>query len=191
MTGSHLDSVPDGGGFDGALGVVTALAAVDLLQEKSFHPERSVVLAVFTEEEGARFGVPCLGSRLLTGAIDPDAARALTDTGGITLAEAMAAAGHDPACSAPATTCWRTSARSSNCTSSRAARWPPWAPPSAWPKASGRTAGGGSTFEGRADHAGTAQLADRRDPMLPYAHAPSSPPGPPPRSMARWPRSAR
>ena len=75
VTGSHLDSVPDGGGFDGALGVVTALAAVDLLQEKSFHPERSVVLAVFTEEEGARFGVPCLGSRLLTGAIAPDAAR--------------------------------------------------------------------------------------------------------------------
>ena len=102
VTGSHLDSVPDGGGFDGALGVVTALAAVDLLQEKSFHPERSVVLAVFTEEEGARFGVPCLGSRLLTGAIGPDAARGLTDTGGTTLAEAMAAAGHDPARPRPA-----------------------------------------------------------------------------------------
>ena len=51
MTGSHLDSVPDGGGFDGALGVVTALAAVDLLKAKPFHPERAVVLAAFTEEE--------------------------------------------------------------------------------------------------------------------------------------------
>ena len=56
VTGSHLDSVPDGGGFDGALGVVTALAAVDLLKAKPFYPERSVVLAAFTEEEGARFG---------------------------------------------------------------------------------------------------------------------------------------
>jgi N-carbamoyl-L-amino-acid hydrolase len=52
-TGSHLDSVPDGGGFDGGLGVVAALAAVDLLQAKDFNPERAVVLAVFTEEEGA------------------------------------------------------------------------------------------------------------------------------------------
>src|SRR4029077_9933308 len=58
-TGSHLDSVPDGGGFDGALGVVTALAAVDLLQEENFYPERPVVLLTFTEEEGARFGVAC------------------------------------------------------------------------------------------------------------------------------------
>ena len=57
VTGSHLDSVPDGGGFDGALGVVTALAAVDLLKEENFYPERSVVLVAFTEEEGARFGV--------------------------------------------------------------------------------------------------------------------------------------
>ena len=58
VTGSHLDSVPDGGGFDGALGVVAALAAVDLLTDKAFHPERSVVLAVFTEEEGARSAFP-------------------------------------------------------------------------------------------------------------------------------------
>ncbi len=86
LTGSHLDSVPDGGGFDGALGVVTALAAVDLLQEQDFYPERPVVLAAFTEEEGARFGVPCLGSRLLTGAIEPQAARQLTDDAGVTLA---------------------------------------------------------------------------------------------------------
>src|SRR5215813_2046268 len=55
-------------------------------------------------------------------------------------------------------TCWRTSARSSNCTSSRAGRWRRWAPCSASPRASGR-----------ADHAGTARFADRNDPMLPYA----------------------
>ena len=61
MTGSHLDSVPDGGGYDGALGVVSALAAVEELKAKDFNPERPVVLAVFTEEEGARFRVPCPG----------------------------------------------------------------------------------------------------------------------------------
>jgi hypothetical protein len=62
---------PGTGGYDGALGVVTALAAVDLLRDKIIYPERSIALAVFTEEEGARFRVPCLGSRLLTGAVDP------------------------------------------------------------------------------------------------------------------------
>src|SRR5215469_3786644 len=89
VTGSHLDSVPDGGAFDGPLGVVSALAAVDLLKERPFSPERSVVLAALTEEEGARFGVSCLGSRLLTGGFDPDAARVLTDGAGTTLADAM------------------------------------------------------------------------------------------------------
>jgi beta-ureidopropionase / N-carbamoyl-L-amino-acid hydrolase len=170
VTGSHLDSVPDGGGFDGALGVVTALAAVDLLQEKSFHPERSVVLAVFTEEEGARFGVPCLGSRLLTGAIGPDAARGLTDTGGATLAEAMAAAGHDPAQLGPRDDLL---AHLGAVIELHVEQGLALAPLGAavglaegiWPHGRWRF-----TFGGRADHAGTAQLADRRDPMLPYAH---------------------
>jgi beta-ureidopropionase / N-carbamoyl-L-amino-acid hydrolase len=170
VTGSHLDLVPDGGGFDGALGVVTALAAVDLLQEKSFHPERSVVLAVFTEEEGARFGVPCLGSRLLTGALGPDAARGLTDTGGTTLAEAMAAAGHDPAQLGPRDDLL---AQLGAVIELHVEQGRALAPLGAavglaegiWPHGRWRF-----TFEGRADHAGTAQLADRRDPMLPYAH---------------------
>ena len=94
-TGSHLDSVPDGGGYDGALGVASALAAVEMLRDKNFHAERPVVLALFTEEEGARFRVPCLGSRLMTGAIDAETARNLTDDNGVTLAAAMTAAGGD------------------------------------------------------------------------------------------------
>ena len=69
VTGSHLDSVPDGGGYDGALGVASALAAVAELKARNFYPERAMAIAVFTEEEGARFRVPCLGSRLMTGAI--------------------------------------------------------------------------------------------------------------------------
>jgi beta-ureidopropionase / N-carbamoyl-L-amino-acid hydrolase len=97
VTGSHLDSVPGGGGFDGPLGVVSALAAVDMLREHGFTPTRPLAVVVFAEEEGGRFGVPCLGSRLLSGAIDPDAARRLADPDGVTLADAVTAAGLDPA----------------------------------------------------------------------------------------------
>ena len=95
VTGSHLDSVPDGGGYDGPLGVASALAAVEMLKNKDFPPNGPWCFAVLTEEEGARFRVPCLGSRLITGAIDPETARGLTDDHGITLAEAMTAAGSD------------------------------------------------------------------------------------------------
>jgi N-carbamoyl-L-amino-acid hydrolase len=95
VTGSHLDSVPGGGAFDGPLGVVSALDAVGALKASGFTPSRPVAVLVFAEEEGSRFGVACLGSRLLTGAIDPDRARTLTDADGITLAEAASAAGLD------------------------------------------------------------------------------------------------
>ncbi|MET9232029.1 allantoate amidohydrolase [Lentzea sp. NPDC003310] len=96
ITGSHLDSVPGGGAFDGPLGVTSALEAVDLLQAKGFTPGRPFAITVFAEEEGGRFGVACLGSRLLTGAIAPEKALALKDPDGVTLAEAMKAAGYDP-----------------------------------------------------------------------------------------------
>src|SRR5690606_20254835 len=72
VTGSHLDSVPHGGAYDGALGVASALLALDLLAARGATPRRPVAVAVFAAEEGARFGVPCLGSGLLTGAVEPD-----------------------------------------------------------------------------------------------------------------------
>src|SRR5262249_42601782 len=96
VTGSHLDSVPDGGPFDGPLGVVSAFAAIDLLTKAGVTPVRPVGVVAFMEEEGARFGMACLGSRLLTGAVTPKAARELTDADGVSLAEAMAGAGLDP-----------------------------------------------------------------------------------------------
>jgi N-carbamoyl-L-amino-acid hydrolase len=95
-TGSHLDSVPDGGAYDGPLGVVSAFAAVDQMREQGITPVRPLGVVSFTDEEGARFGIACTGSRLLTGALDADRARRLTDADGTTLAEAMRAAGHDP-----------------------------------------------------------------------------------------------
>ncbi|WP_134663395.1 MULTISPECIES: allantoate amidohydrolase [unclassified Amycolatopsis] len=95
VTGSHLDSVPGGGAFDGPLGVVSALATVEALQAKGFRPVKPFAVVVFAEEEGGRFGVPCLGSRLLTGTIDADRARALRDPSGVTFAEAAAKSGLD------------------------------------------------------------------------------------------------
>ena len=96
VVGSHLDSVPDGGAFDGPLGVVSAFAAIDVVRGRGMVPTRPVGVVAFSDEEGSRFGVACAGSRLLTGALSPDRARSLTDDSGTTMAEAMHAAGHDP-----------------------------------------------------------------------------------------------
>ena len=97
LTGSHLDSVLDGGAYDGPLGVVSALAAIDLLRERGFAPSRAIGVSVFVEEEGSRFGRACLGSRLVTGATTWDDARELRDRDGVFLADAVCAAGLDPA----------------------------------------------------------------------------------------------
>ncbi len=86
VVGSHLDSVPDGGAYDGPLGVVSAFAALDALRDRGFRPSMPVGIACFGDEEGARFGVACAGSRMLTGVLD---GRALRDADGITMAEAM------------------------------------------------------------------------------------------------------
>jgi len=96
VTGSHLDSVPGGGAFDGPLGVAAALSAVDALRDRGIEPTRSLAVAVFPEEEGSRFGVACLGSRLLTGRLDADRARTLKDHEGNTLADVFERGGIDP-----------------------------------------------------------------------------------------------
>jgi N-carbamoyl-L-amino-acid hydrolase len=96
VTGSHLDSVPGGGAFDGPLGVVSALTAVEQLRSAGFAPDRPLAVAVFVEEEGGRFGLPCLGSRLLTGSLPAADALARTDRDDVPLADAMRSAGFDP-----------------------------------------------------------------------------------------------
>ena len=169
VTGSHLDSVPDGGGYDGALGVASALAAVEELKARHFNPERPVAIAVFTEEEGARFRVACLGSRLITGAIDPQAARALSDDDGVTLAAAMTAAGGDAGLLGPDEDLL---AQLGAFVELHVEQGRALAPLDAavgiakgiWPHGRWRL-----DFGGRADHAGTARFADRQDPMLPFA----------------------
>ena len=94
--GSHLDSVPDGGAFDGPLGVVSALAAIDALRASGINPGRPLAVVCFGDEEGARFGIACAGSRIVTGALEPERALALTDVDGASMAEAMHRAGRDP-----------------------------------------------------------------------------------------------
>jgi len=96
VVGSHLDSVRSGGEWDGPLGLVSAFAAVSSLRDSGWTPTRPLAIVAFAEEEGGRFGLACLGSRLLTGAVEPAHALGLVDDSGVTLAAAMTAAGHDP-----------------------------------------------------------------------------------------------
>jgi len=96
VTGSHVDSVPDGGNYDGPLGIASALTAVAELKRRGVHPRRPLAVACFTDEEGGRFGVACIGSRLAAGVLAPEKARALRDADGVTLDEALRRAGRDP-----------------------------------------------------------------------------------------------
>ena len=84
-TGSHIDAIPNAGKFDGVVGVLGALTAIEALQEAGFKPMRSIEIVVFTAEEPTRFGIGCLGSRMLAGALPLDKARALRDPEGQSL----------------------------------------------------------------------------------------------------------
>jgi N-carbamoyl-L-amino-acid hydrolase len=92
-TGSHIDAIPNAGRFDGTVGVLGGLEAIRALQESGFQPRRSIELVLFTSEEPTRFGVGCLGSRLLSGTLSADAADVLVDQDGTTLAQARQNAG--------------------------------------------------------------------------------------------------
>jgi ureidoglycolate amidohydrolase len=92
-TGSHIDAIPNAGKFDGVVGVLGGLEAIRALQQSGFHPKHSIELLIFTSEEPTRFGIGCLGSRLLSGTLSADAARKLADNDGVTLDEVRRAAG--------------------------------------------------------------------------------------------------
>ncbi|WP_106535603.1 allantoate amidohydrolase [Haloactinopolyspora alba] len=169
VAGSHLDSVPSGGAFDGPLGVVSAFAAVDLLRERGWSPSRPIGVAAFADEEGARFGVACAGSRLLTGALPAERALGLTDVDGVTVAEAMRRAGHD----ADAAGADREAlARVGTFVELHVEQGrglveldhPVGVGSGIWPHGRWRV-----TLDGEANHAGTTPLADRRDPMIDLA----------------------
>lgn len=169
VTGSHLDSVPDGGAFDGPLGVVSSFAALDELRARGARFDKPLAVVNFGDEEGARFGLACVGSRLAAGQLTVEQAGRLTDGDGVTLPRAMEAAGHDPERIGP--------------DPERLARIGAFVElhveqgraldlsgdavgiaSSIWPHGRWRF-----DFRGEANHAGTTRLVDRRDPMLSYA----------------------
>lgn len=170
LTGSHLDSVPQGGAYDGPLGVVSGLLAIDVLREHGEVPVRPVGVAVFTEEEGSRFGVACLGSRLFTGALDPHRAARLTDAQGVSLAEAMHKGGAEPAGLGPDP---QRLSRIGSFVELHIEQGlalaeldaPVGVARAIWPHGRWRL-----DFTGEANHAGTTRMADRRDPMLAFAN---------------------
>jgi N-carbamoyl-L-amino-acid hydrolase len=92
-TGSHIDAVPHSGKFDGTVGVLGGLEAIRALQQSGFQPQRSIELLLFTAEEPTRFGLGCLGSRMLIGNLGGAADAQLKDPEGSTLAELREAAG--------------------------------------------------------------------------------------------------
>lgn len=95
LLGSHLDTVPEGGAFDGALGCVAALEAVTSIAEAGLRPRRSIVAVVWTDEEGARFGSGFFGSRSFAGS-HASLNLTLVDAGGTTLSAALLEVGLDP-----------------------------------------------------------------------------------------------
>ncbi|MHC5905903.1 allantoate amidohydrolase [Streptomyces sp. S6] len=169
VTGSHLDSVPDGGAFDGPLGVVSSFAALDELRARGAEFGRPFAIVNFGDEEGARFGLACVGSRLTSGALTKEQAHLLTDGDGVSLPQAMEAAGYDPdGIGGDAERLDRIGAfvelhveqgraldLSGDSVGIASAIWP-----------HGRWR---FDFRGEANHAGTTRLVDRRDPMLSYA----------------------
>jgi ureidoglycolate amidohydrolase len=92
-TGSHIDAIPNAGKYDGVVGVLGGLEAIRSLQRSGFRPKHSIELLVFTSEEPTRFGIGCLGSRLLSGTMSSDAARQLVDKEGASLEAVRATAG--------------------------------------------------------------------------------------------------
>jgi N-carbamoyl-L-amino-acid hydrolase len=78
-TGSHIDAIPNAGAYDGTVGVLGGLEAIRALQRAGFRPRRSIELVIFTAEEPTRFGIGCLGSRMMSGVLTPSQALALRD----------------------------------------------------------------------------------------------------------------
>jgi N-carbamoyl-L-amino-acid hydrolase len=171
VTGSHLDSVPDGGAFDGPLGVVSAFAALDRLREQGFQPDRPIGVVHFGDEEGARFGVACAGSRAITGALPADRARALVDRDGITMAEALRSAGRPSERIGKDDETLRRVHSFVELHVEQGRGLMDLGRPVAigthiWPHGRWRL-----DFGGEANHAGTTAMADRRDAMIPLAEA--------------------
>ena len=96
MSGSHIDSVKNGGRFDGLVGSIGALEAVRVMVEEGYQPKNSIDIVFFAEEEGSNFQVPVMGSKLLTGKLTVDDIKEITNEAGITAYDMIKNAGYDP-----------------------------------------------------------------------------------------------
>lgn len=92
-TGSHIDAIPNAGRYDGTVGVLGGLEAIRALRRGGYRPRRSIELVLFTSEEPTRFGIGCLGSRLLAGTLDAAAGERLRDSTGVSLDDVRVRAG--------------------------------------------------------------------------------------------------
>jgi N-carbamoyl-L-amino-acid hydrolase len=169
--GSHLDTVRRGGAYDGALGVVSALVAVGELARRGVEPQRPVAVVAFADEEGGRFGVPTFGSRLLAGGLDPASTLDRADQDGVTVAQALAAAGLDPGAVGPDPVRLGRLAAFVELHVEQGRGLVDLGQPvglgtAIWPHGRWRL-----VLTGEANHAGTTRLGDRRDPMLGLAAA--------------------
>ncbi|MGM0897972.1 MAG: M20 family metallo-hydrolase [Bacillota bacterium] len=93
-TGSHLDTVPNGGAFDGGAGVVCGLGAVKMLKEADFEPQRPIEVICFRSEESSRFGVSTIGSKSMSGLLDASLG-SIEDQHGVSLEEAVKGQGFE------------------------------------------------------------------------------------------------
>ncbi|QHN04274.1 M20 family metallo-hydrolase [Granulicella sp. WH15] len=96
-TGSHIDAIPHAGMYDGTVGVLGGLAALRAIAASGHRPRRSIETILLTSEEPTRFGIGCLGSRVLSGVLPPEQADALLDASDLPLHQVRTAAGfHGP-----------------------------------------------------------------------------------------------
>lgn len=93
LCGSHIDTVPNGGHFDGVLGVLLALEAAEMWKARGFMPERPYEIVIFSEEEGSRFNVGLVGSSAMVGALPEDGYATLQDQDGRSFASVVESAG--------------------------------------------------------------------------------------------------
>ena len=138
VLGSHLDTQPTGGRFDGVYGVLGGLEVVEALNDHAVETRAPVEVAVWTNEEGSRFPVSMMGSAVWAGVLPLDEVRAITDRSGTTVGDELDRLG------------WAGPLRSAsrwvptwNCTSSRARSWKPAARRSGWSPACRGSAGSG------------------------------------------------
>jgi N-carbamoyl-L-amino-acid hydrolase len=160
LVGSHLDSVLDGGAFDGPLGVVSSFAALDRLRERGVVPARPVGVAAFVEEEGSRFGLACLGSRLATGATAWEEARGLRDRDGTAYGDVVEGGSSDLLDDVGCYVELHVEQGRDLVDRGRAIG----VASRIWPHGRYRV-----DISGTPNHAGTTRMEDRHDPMLTYA----------------------